>query len=477
MATNQKTEKYLAEVLRGMSENTTATRETFSADEITIPTEEELQNLEDVTPSTQMISDEEFLKMLAEKNQPEEIEEPVEIQENISEPEEISWLEEPKEEVQEEETLKNKAQTDDLSLGNVIDFDEESTHEDERLKDILSGDEQDLMNSLDLIVKEINSEEEDDEEDGFDEELDDFTEDSFEQGEEFDNLISLDEEPAEEFDEEELEANNKKSKKKKSRRKSRLLEKIKNLFFRIEEVEPVTEEELEKQRLQKAAQKEEKKRAAVEAKKQKATEKKEAAKKKKEEQAAKKAAKPEKKKKPKKPKEPVSPEEIVHIKPMFLVFLTSVTAGIVLLAVTVSNSFSYNLAISSANNSLSKQRYEEAFQTLSGLELADVDKNMYESVRILMRVEKQYNSYVNYAELDMPERALDSLLKAVKNYDKYVDEAQSYGVKDKLDGLFSNVEYALSASFGVDLAKARQWNALEDSNEYTKQIMLCTGSY
>ena len=38
-----------------------------------------------------------------------------------------------------------------------------------------------------------------------------------------------------------------------------------------------------------------------------------------------------------------------------------------------------------------------------------------------MLIEKQYNSYINFMNLDMPKQALDSLAKAVAQYDKNID--------------------------------------------------------
>lgn len=384
--------------------------------------------------------------------------------------------------------LDEEKTTGDLGLGNVIDFDDLPEDDGQNIQ----VDEQDLMASLDSILQEIQ-------EDGNGASTD------YSEYSELDTMFTgsavndnrgaasgtegLHLEPEEEAEEEAEEGGKKKAKKAKKEKKPKkekpkkepkeklpFAERIKKLFFRVEVIEPLSEEEEEKQKALKKQEKEEKKKAADAAKKQKAAEKKEAAKKKKEEAAAKKAAKPKKEKKPKPPKEPVSPEEIVHIRPMFLIFLLSVTAAILLVTITLSNSYGYQLAVNNARKYLERNDYEEAFQELNGLAMNSSDEALYESARILMRVEKQYRSYVNYSLLDMPNEALDSLLKAVKNYDSYFDVAEGYGVKEELDGLLSNVEYALD-TYGLDLATAREWNTFEDSNEYTRKIMTCTGSY
>lgn len=526
MANNQKAEEYLTEVIKRVSSGRYE-KEELSADSIAIPDEKDLRSLEEVETAFQAMGDEEFLEMLIrvneqigeenmmplelekEKNKESETEsgldselkdflpkaedkmEPDEVQSGYkideTEPEgkletdmdlqelepEIAATSEWEEGGTEGKLgtkLNGEESIEDLEGSNIIDFDSDWSEEDKSQKqqvtDMTKSDEEDLMASLDSLVQEIQGETSFDT-DNQDSDLE-WSDDS--------NMaydkIALDGE----------EAATKKSKKKKSKKekaakeKVSFIEKVKALFFRVEVVEPLSEEEEKKEKQQKQQEKEAKKKASAEVKKQKAAEKKEAAKKKKEEAAAKKAAKPKKEKKPKPPKEPVSPEEIVHIRPMFLVFLASVVAAIVLSTVTLSSTFGYRHAVQVARNNLENGYYEEAFEALNGLELNNSDAELYESVRILMRVEKQYRSYVNYSLMDMPNEALNSLVKAVENYDKYVDIADSYGVKESLDEILSNVEYALGV-YQLNLSTVREWNALEDSNEYTKRIMACTGRY
>lgn len=493
MANNEKTEEYLTEVMKGIEGESNAIKG-LSADDIEIPDEQELRSLDEVKPAIEDMSDEEFLQMLARET--EKMTESIKT-ETESEPEpELMLSPEVEEEPEPDFGLKLEPDEEESAgnagLSNIVDLDDEMPEtggekslEDDMLKGITEGDEGDLMASLDSIVQEIHGESTasgfsaDDSamnmEDG---------QESYSEG--FDDGLFLEEEEGEEPASEKAEKRTKekrtKEKKKAKQKKqpknqSSFGNKIKNLFFRVEVVEPLSEEELEQQKILKEKEKEEKKKAAAEAKKQKAAEKKEAAKQKKEEAAAKKAAKPKKEKKPKAPKEPVGPEEIIHIRPMFLVFMVSVTAAVVLITVSLSDSYGYKLAVRDARKYMERNRYEEAFEMLNGMELKGLDEELYESARILMRVEKQYRSYVNYTSLNMPNEALDSLLKAVKNYDKYSEYAESYGIKEDLDGLLSNVEYALNTGYGLDLTTVREWNTLEDSNEYTKKIMTCTGSY
>ena len=546
MADNQKAEEYLTEVMKQVSGGRYS-GEQRSADNIAIPDEKDLHNLEEVESAFASMGDEEFLEMLIRVNEqmeeknmiPPEFSSKAEKAEEVTissrikekqealakeEKEEIPVFEEEvkekepeilmskedsfseaedlltesgKEELEagleelvpaasewekggEEETLGTKLEEDDLELSNIIDFDNDLPED--SLANLAEEDDADLMASLDSIVQEVQGES------GFEDSSNEIGQEKEFNGE-YDKIAFGEEEGAGEGGEEEVKT--KKSKKKKKEKKEDLEkvvkkksakkkepfgQKVKNMFFRVEVVQPLSEEEEEQQKQKKAQEKEEKKKAKAEEKKKKAEERKEAAKQKKEEAAAQKAAKPKKEKEPKLPKEPVSPEEIVHIRPMFLVFLVSVVAALVLSAVALSDTFGYRLAVQEARGEFENGNYEEAFKALNGLNLKDSDTQFYESIRILMRVEKQYRSYVNCSEINMPNESLNSLVKAVENYDKYVDIAETYGIKEELDALLANVEYALK-TYGLNLDAVREWNKLEDHNEYTKRIMSYTGSY
>ncbi len=536
MADNRKAEEYLTEVMKRVSGGKYDGEER-SADNIAIPDEKDLHNLEDVESAFESMGDEEFLEMLIRineqmeeknmippefsaknkaKNEPKtvplfqeekqkaaekekekegnkesvselKIEEPEELMSELDMKLDGELLEEAAaisegEEGGTEETLGTKfnEESDDLGLSNIIDFDSEFSEEEDlqnqQLKNITESNDEDLMASLDSIVQEIQ-----DESPMAVSEQQEIETETF--GGEYDRIAFEDQEDVSEEEpseaEEALDITPKKKKKEKkaaAKKKNSFGQKVKSLFFRVEVVQPLTEEEEQQQKELKQQEKQAKKAAAAEEKKKKAAEKKEAAKLKKEEAAAKKAEKPKKEKKPKPPKEPVSPEEILHIRPMFLVFLVSVAAAIVLSTITLSDTFGYRLAVQEARNELENGHYEEAFELLNGLKITESDMQLYESVRILMRVEKQYRSYVNYSLMDMPNEALNSLVKAVENYDKYLDIAENYGIKEELDALLSNVEYALG-TYNLNLATVREWNTLEDTNEYTKRIMACTGSY
>ena len=253
--------------------------------------------------------------------------------------------------------------------------------------------------------------------------------------------------------------------------------KLKNIFFKVEVVEEDEEGFSEEERALKESKEKEKKN-----KKEEALVKKEAAKKEKEQkkqendqkkQAAKEAKgkkKQEKKEKKAEKKAQREPVERVKIKPVFLIFMLTVISAFVMLIMFSSNSLAYGNNINNAEKYLERQKYELAYNELAGLKIKKENEILYEKVRVLMLIEKQYNSYINFMNLDMPKQALDSLAKAVAQYDKNIDKADALGIAENMNPILDNVNYALQTEFNLSVDDIRVINQIEYKNEYTRQI-------
>ena len=253
--------------------------------------------------------------------------------------------------------------------------------------------------------------------------------------------------------------------------------KLKNIFFKVEVVEEDEEGFSEEERALKESKEKEKKN-----KKEEALVKKEAAKKEKEQkkqendqkkQAAKEAKgkkKQEKKEKKAEKKAQREPVERVKIKPVFLIFMLTVISAFVMLIMFSSNSLAYGNNINNAEKYLERQKYELAYNELAGLKIKKENEILYEKINILMLIEKQYNSYINFMNLDMPKQALDSLAKAVAQYDKNIDKADALGIAENMNPILDNVNYALQTEFNLSVDDIRVINQIEDKNEYTRQI-------
>lgn len=253
--------------------------------------------------------------------------------------------------------------------------------------------------------------------------------------------------------------------------------KLKDIFFKVEVVEEDEEGLSEEERALKEAKAEEKKNKKEEALAKKEAAKKEKEHKKQEDSQKKQIAKEAKEKKKKEKKEKKEekkaqrePVERIKIKPVFLIFMATIIAAFVMFIMFSSNFLAYQNSINNAEKYLERQKYELAYNELVGVKVKKEDEALYEKVRVLMLVEKQYTSYINFMNLDMPKQALDSLAKAVAQYDKNIDKAETLGITENVNPILENVSYALQTEFNLSIDDIRVINQLEDKNEYTKTI-------
>ena len=154
-----------------------------------------------------------------------------------------------------------------------------------------------------------------------------------------------------------------------------------------EQQEEIERQEKQQQVAAKKAQAAEKKQKAAEKK----TAKKEAAKKAK-------AKKPKKEKKPKKPKvkQPPKPGDIIRFKPKSIIVFVMLIVGIVVLVQMFGYTISYSGNISLAKDYYANQEYDKAYNSLDGIKLSGDDETLYKQAKVVMYVQRQYESYENY---------------------------------------------------------------------------------
>ena len=225
------------------------------------------------------------------------------------------------------------------------------------------------------------------------------------------------------------------------------------------EQEDIAEQEAEKIELEEnQKKKEEKKTANREKKEQKKAEK---AQKKKD-----KAAKPkkEKKVKEKKVKEPPKPGDILKIKPKSIILFLLFISGVILLIELFNSAINYNISINSAQDYFVEGNYDKAFDELSGMNIKNKDKDLYNQITIVMYVQRQYESYQNYMDMNMKPEALDALVKGIKKYDTYYNDATNYGIANEYDAIKGQIVKALQDSFNMSEDQARTMTVMRDSD-------------
>lgn len=193
------------------------------------------------------------------------------------------------------------------------------------------------------------------------------------------------------------------------------------------------------------------------------------------EEEVKKPKKEKKKKepKPKKPKKEKVKKEKKEPRPSELVKVTKGTfigmaVTIVLITVLVffgTKFVTYGISISQAKEHFNNGKYDQAFDSISGLELRNSDKNTYYAIRTVASVYADYCSYVNYNKIGMKLEAIDALIKGLLHYEEYYPDAEKYAVLDQYDAVREQILSELS-NYGISEEDALYYGSIESEQQY-----------
>lgn len=135
------------------------------------------------------------------------------------------------------------------------------------------------------------------------------------------------------------------------------------------------------------------------------------------------------------------------------------------------NQFSYASSIKQAKNYFEVKKYTKAYEEVAGLTIKEDDEEMYSKILTVMFVNKELNSYNNYYGIHQYDKALDSLLKGLKRYDKYLETARELGVKSDLDYVRSQIIAELENTYGISEKTALAMNQMEDRDQYSASVI------
>lgn len=235
------------------------------------------------------------------------------------------------------------------------------------------------------------------------------------------------------------------------------------LFGDPDEDDILSEEELAQIEAKKAA-KIAKKQAAKEAKEEKA----EALKEQKAAKESKKNQTDEEKKKLKaekkaaqKAEELANAESEKKLNTPMIIFIFTLFLGGTLLFIVATNNFNYSQVIEKASKYFAAQKYRNAYDEISGVEVKEKDQELKDRIYTVMYVERLYESYENNIQLGREEKAIDSLLRGVVKYYEHYEEAKELGITSDLDYSFNQIQTALG-DYGISLDRANEINQLEN---------------
>ena len=236
---------------------------------------------------------------------------------------------------------------------------------------------------------------------------------------------------------------------------------------------PEQEEAAKKEKAKEAAKKKEEKKAAAEAGKRKKAEE---AKKKAADNKAKKAAKDAAKKAAKKEAELKrlraealeQPEGKINKAGAVIIFLFFAVAAAVVIVGT--NIFSYDISIANATYKFGNRKYTEAYEDIRGFEIKEKDMEIHDKIYTVMFVNKQLNSYNNFFAMGDYSSALDSLIKGLSRYNKYIALARQLGIHTDLDYVRKQIMAELQSIYGIPEREALDLMGMVDRQEYSERI-------
>ncbi|ROR29467.1 hypothetical protein EDD66_103405 [Mobilisporobacter senegalensis] len=183
------------------------------------------------------------------------------------------------------------------------------------------------------------------------------------------------------------------------------------------------------------------------------------------EKKVKKVVKPKKSK-----KEEIEEVDLGKINKYATMIIFSIFVALAIVIISGTEIISYSSSITKASTEFQRQRYNYAYDALSGVEVKDKDMELYDKVMTVMYVNKQLNSYNSFYSMGAYPQALDSLVKGLNRYDKYIDLAKELGIETDLnyvrDQILSELKnsYQLSEEEALDILKS------EDQTTYSKKV-------
>ena len=175
-------------------------------------------------------------------------------------------------------------------------------------------------------------------------------------------------------------------------------------------------------------------------------------------------------KKEKKPKPPAEPDNTPPLPkvPVILVFVMA--ASILVLVLAGTHLLGYSNSFADADQAFAEGRYSDAFQAVAGEKVKEKDTDTYEKYRITAMVSAEYEAYESMMDAEVYDMALDSLIRTVQRYDKYLQDAETYGCRGEFDKIESAAETALQQDFGLTAEDARTMYALSNKETYSREI-------
>ena len=130
-----------------------------------------------------------------------------------------------------------------------------------------------------------------------------------------------------------------------------------------------------------------------------------------------------------------------------IVFAFFVIVAVVIIIGT--NMASYSIAIQHAEKEFERKRYNDAYEEVYGIKVEPEEQLLYDKIMTVMYVQKQLNSYNHFMVMEENAKALDSLIKGLQRYEKYMYLADELGITADFDYVRGQLLEAINQNFGL----------------------------
>jgi hypothetical protein len=143
---------------------------------------------------------------------------------------------------------------------------------------------------------------------------------------------------------------------------------------------------------------------------------------------------------------------------------------LVTLIIVGTNTVSYTLSIEKATDYFDNREYTDAYNQVYGMEIKDEDFAIYNKIMTVMYVNKQLNSYNNFYSIGQYPQALDSLLKGLRRYDKYIELATMLGIENDLKYVRKQILAELKNEFNLSQKQAMKIISYDNMENYSLAV-------
>ena len=132
--------------------------------------------------------------------------------------------------------------------------------------------------------------------------------------------------------------------------------------------------------------------------------------------------------------------------------------------------FSYQSTMKEAEDYLTSGKYTQAYQEILGTDVKKQDRETYNKIMTVMKVQRSLNAYESYSSMQYAPDALNALLVGLRRYDENIEEARNLDIEADMDSCRQQILNLLQEEFGLSESEAYDILSL-DKEEYTDKVV------